>query len=133
MVLQKSVVIHRYGAKASTKIYWEWRNRGEEKVRAELRLPGMKVWFSLGSLWEGKLWRRRIRLSSHPSTLCHARSAWHTPPLPQGQPKGVQLPGTAGTKAQLPGPPHPLVVSRAVVELGDGHLAAVPPIEAEPL
>lgn len=27
MVLQKSVVIQRYGAKASTKMYWEWRDR----------------------------------------------------------------------------------------------------------
>lgn len=29
--------------------------------------------------------------------------------------------------------PYPLVVCRAVVELGDGHLAAISPTEAEPL
>lgn len=52
---------------------------------------------------------------------------------PRDSPRGVQAPCEAGVKLQLPRAPHPLVVGRAVVELGDGHLAAVPPVEAEPL
>lgn len=48
---------------------------------------------------------------------------------PRDSPRCVQAP--CDSKGPAATSPHPLVVSGAVVELGNGHLAAVPPIEAE--
>lgn len=44
---------------------------------------------------------------------------------------GIKMPSSLPLQGLVP--PHPLVVGRAVVELGDGHGAAVPVPEAEPL
>lgn len=85
MVLQKSVVIHRYGAKASTKMYWEWRDtQGRRAGQGRAQAGRNEGAHPRGAFGRANFGGEELGCPSHPSptTLSHTSSAWHTPPLP---------------------------------------------------